>query len=258
MPFLTVVGALVVALAGVATLAFRVVQAPRPNAQTPKKEATPVTTPKLPAEHPAMVLLGMMTREFKRHQRALAEARDLRQVRNEALAHTRLLSERVLHAEAARDIARYLRPTSLWDVRRWFKRADLEEYVDQVRDEVRATRVDILTRPLGRVSAWRRFMSKLKGEPETGYTVDLVAYHMTQVEYYSRAVTVAQDLANAGDASGALSQLNTELTTHMWIVTGLGEQYGPGAQPGSGASQPLTRQLTAPSTPINPPESVTP
>lgn len=255
MPFLTVVGALVFALAGAATLAFRVVKAPTPR-RVQKGAQSRAVAPQLSATHPAAILLRLMTDEYQRHTRELRVALSLRRKRAEAQAQTRLLNERLRHALAARDLGHYLAPKGfLYIPQRMLTLGDLNAFVERVRQEARATRVTSFSAPLRREGALRRFVIFVTGGDRDGFASQLVAYHRAQRDYYREAVRDARLLAESGRAKEALTELENEQMFHMRIANELGELLGI-------RTPSETRALTAPrlttlSQALNPPEPVT-
>jgi hypothetical protein len=244
MPILTLLGAMVFALAGAATLAFRVVRVPQSNAATRNPASS--RSPRANAGQSTAALQKHMTDEFQRHTIGLREALNLRRARNEPEAQTRLLNERVRHAVAARDLARFIRPTSGGRLRKWMDQAWLDMYVDRVRREVAAIRVPNHTRPLAGEGALRRMITWIQGGPRAGYASDLVSYHRIQRAHYRMAMAQARKLARENRQDEAQTRLWNEQDFHMRVERELGQLTGPSPQPGPASPD------TAPLTPVTP------
>ncbi len=208
-------GAVIAALGGVMTLAFRVVRLPvgKPAAHsaTVRKQASKVS----PRE-PAQVLLAHVTDEHKRHTLALREALDLRRARNEAEALHRLHFERILQVEAARKLGQFVQPTIGGRLRQWIDQARLDVLADSVRREVEAVRFPATqTRPLAGERALTRFITWARGGPQVGAAHELATYHRDQREHYRLAMAQARRMLREQRQSDALSRLAAEQTYHL-------------------------------------------
>lgn len=243
MPILTLLGAMVFALASAATLAFRVVRVPRNDAA---KRAAGSQAPRMDAGSPTAALLKHVTDEHQRQTQALRVAMNLSRARNESEAQTRLLNERVRHAMAVRDLARSIRPTSGGWLLKFMDQASLDGYVNRVRREVNAVRVPSQTRPLSGEGALRRLITWIQGGPRTGFASELVAHHRFQREHYRLAKAQARRLARENRQIDAKIQLGNEKDHHERVERNLGEMFGQGAQPS------VTSANTVPLAPVTP------
>lgn len=227
MEILTLIGATVVVLVSGATLAFRVVRTPGRKTARPAPQ-----TPRMDPRKPADALHKSMTREYQRHTMALRVALDLRRARNESEALNRLLAERVLHAVAARDLGRFIRPVLGVQMLKFVDRARLDVYADRVRREVTDFRAPGLTRPLARGSVVSQLITWIKGGPRAGYAHDLVEYHRDQREHYRLAMAQARQIVLEGAEDEAQTRLVAEQAYHLRAARALGRALGLGGSTG--------------------------
>ena len=255
MPFLTLLGAITLALAGAATLAFRVVRVPRGRStRAPAGNRIPRKETRLDVSQPANALVKVLEDELQRHTLGLREALNLRRARNEAEAQTRLLNARVRHAVAARNLGRVIRPTSGLRLLRWMDQTWLEMYVERVRREVAAVRVPGQTRPLTGDPALRRLVTWVMGGPRVGFAADLVEYHRAQRAHARMALAQARRLATAQRQDEAQTQLWNEQAYHMRAERELGRMFAATAPAaGESPSGPLpAAPKTVPLEPVTP------
>lgn len=235
MDMLMLAGALIATLGGVMALAFRVVRLPQGLRTGPANKQVVKMNPR----EPAQVLLVHMTDEYKRHTVALREALDLRRARNEAEAMTRLLNERILHAEAARMLARFVQPTIGGRVLQWVEQTRLNVVADAVRREVAEARIPAPSQPLTREGAFVRFTQWARGGPRTGAPEALVLYHRAQREHYRMEMARARRIVAKRRTADALPRLAAEQTYHLRAMRDLKRQTQPGDGPdGAGATDP--------------------
>lgn len=258
MEILTLLGAITIALASAATLAFRVVRVPRGRGTRAPAGRTGSRSPRmaahLDANQPALALVKHLEDELRRHTAGLREAHNLRRARNEAEAQTRLLNARVRHAVAARDLGRVIRPTTGGRLRRWMDQAWLDMYVDRVRREVAAVRVPGQTRPLNSERTLRRLVTWVTGGPRVGFAADLVEYHRAQRAHARMALAQARQLAIANRQDEAQTQLWHEQDYHVRAERELGRMVAPVAStPSLSDSGPLAAApKTVPLEPVTP------
>lgn len=227
MEIMALLGAVTIALAGAATLAFRVVRVPGRKAVHTARQAL-----RMDPRQPADALHKSMAREYQRHSVALREALNLRRARNESEAQTRLLNERVRHAVAARDLGRFTRPAVGGRLRRWMDQAWLDVYVDRVRREVAEVRVPGQSRPLSGEPALRQLITWIQGGPRSGYAHDLVEYHRLHREHYRLATAQARQIAQEGAEDEAQTRLAAEQAYHLRAARELGRTFGLGGSTG--------------------------
>ncbi|HEY7850526.1 MAG TPA: hypothetical protein VIC27_10710 [Ktedonobacterales bacterium] len=214
-------GALIVALGGVMALAFRVVRLPlSKRGKASHAGARPAITrdgaAKVGPREPAQALLIHVTDEYKRHTMALREALDLRRARNEAEALNRLLTERILHVEAARTLSQFIQPTLGGRVRQVIDQTRLDWLAESVRREVAEARFPTTqSRPLSGERALTRFITWARGGPQVGAPHELATYHRDQREHYRLAMTQARRFVREQRQADARSRLTSEQAYHL-------------------------------------------
>lgn len=203
--------ALVAALGGMFALAFRVVRLP-----LGKRGARPAATRKQVAKRvdprePTQALLIHMTEEYKRHTRALRDARDLRRSRSEAEAFSRLLDERIFAVEAARTLGRFAQPSFVGRMFHWADLARLDVLADTVRRENADFRMPSgRTRPLAGERGVSRWITWARGGPQAGAAFVLEQFHYDQRDHFRRHMAEARRLVRERRHAEALMRLANE------------------------------------------------